>query len=43
MLDLKEIISRPEYKWLEQYRDRLCFIAASGSWGYGTNVEGSIC
>ena len=31
MLNLKEIISRPEYKWLEEYKDRLCFITLGGS------------
>lgn len=41
MVDLKEIISRPEYKWLEEYKDRLCFITLGGSHAYGTNVEGS--
>lgn len=41
MLNLKEIISRPEYKWLEEYKDRLCFITLGGSHAYGTNVETS--
>ena len=41
MIDLKELITRPEYKWLDEYKDRLCFIALGGSYGYGTNVEGS--
>lgn len=41
MIDLKELITRPEYKWLEEYKDRLCFITIGGSYGYGTNVEGS--
>lgn len=41
MLNIKEIISKPEYKWLDEYKDRLCFLVISGSHGYGTNVEGS--
>lgn len=40
-IDLKELIKRPEYKWLEEYKDRLCFITLGGSFAYGTNVEGS--
>ena len=41
MLDLEEVLKRPEYAWVNDYRDRLCFITLGGSWGYGTNVEGS--
>lgn len=41
MLDLEEVLKRPEYAWVNEYRDRLCFITVGGSWGYGTNVEGS--
>lgn len=41
MIDLEELIKRPEYKWLDDYKDRICFLTVSGSWGYGTNVEGS--
>ena len=41
MLDLREVLTRPEYKWIEDYRDRLCFITLGGSHAYGTNVEGS--
>ena len=41
MLDIKEIITRPEYKWIEEYKDRLCFLTFGGSHAYGTNVEGS--
>lgn len=40
-LNLKELIKKPEYKWIEEYRDRLCFLTLGGSFGYGTNVEGS--
>lgn len=41
MLDLKEILKRPEYKWVEEYKDRLCFLTIGGSYAYGTNIEGS--
>ncbi len=41
MLDLKELIKLPEYKWLEEYKDRLCFITLGGSHAYGTNIESS--
>ncbi len=41
MLDLEEVLKRPEYAWVNDYRDRLCFITLGGSYGYGTNVEGS--
>ena len=41
MLDLNEVLKRHEYKWLEQYKDRLCFICFGGSHAYGTNVETS--
>lgn len=41
MIKLKELIKRPEYSWIEEYKDRICFLTLSGSWGYGTNVEGS--
>lgn len=40
-LNLKELIKRPEYKWIEEYKDRICFITFGGSYAYGTNVEGS--
>ncbi len=40
-IDLGRLIEHPDYKWLDKYRDRLCFICVSGSWGYGTNIEGS--
>lgn len=40
-LNLKELIKRPEYKWIEEYKDRICFLTLGGSFGYGTNVEGS--
>ena len=41
MLDLVEVLKRPEYAWINDYRDRLCFITLGGSYSYGTNVEGS--
>lgn len=41
MIDLKELISRPEYKWLDEYKDRLCFITLGGSHGYNLNTETS--
>lgn len=41
MIDIKELITRPEYRWIDEYKDRLCFLTISGSHGYGTNVEGS--
>jgi len=41
MLDLEEVLKRPEYAWVNDYRDRLCFITLGGSWSYGTNIEGS--
>ena len=41
MLDLVEVLKRPEYAWINNYRDRLCFITLGGSYSYGTNVEGS--
>ena len=41
MIDIKELISKPEYKWLEEYKDRLCFLTISGSHGYGLNTETS--
>jgi len=41
MLDLEEVLKRPEYAWVNDYRDRLCFITLGGSYSYGTNVEGS--
>ena len=41
-IDLKKLYFSDEYKWLrEDCGERLCFITVSGSWGYGTNVEGS--
>lgn len=30
MIDLKELITRPEYKWLDEYKDRLCFLTFGG-------------
>lgn len=36
---LKDIISRPEYQWLNDYKDRLLFVTYGGSYAYGTNVE----
>ena len=41
MLDLREVLKRPEYDWINEYKDRLCFITLGGSYAYGTNVEGS--
>ena len=41
MIDLEELIKRPEYKWLDDYKDRICFLTLGGSFAYGTNVEGS--
>ena len=41
MLDLEEVLKRPEYAWVNDYRDRLCFITLGGSHAYGTNIEGS--
>lgn len=41
MIDLKELIERPEYAWLNEYKDRLCFITLGGSYAYGTNIETS--
>lgn len=41
MINLKELIKQPEYKWIEEYKDRLCFLTLGGSYAYGTNVEGS--
>lgn len=41
MLNIKEILNRPEYKWLEEYKDRLCLITLGGSHAYGTNIETS--
>ena len=41
MFTLDEIIKRPEYKWIEEYKDRLCFLTFGGSHAYGTNVETS--
>jgi predicted nucleotidyltransferase len=38
---LEEILQLPEYKWLEDYKDRLCFITLGGSHAYGTNIETS--
>ena len=41
MIDIREVIKLPEYNWIEQYKDRICFLALGGSHAYGTNVEGS--
>lgn len=41
ILKLEEILQLPEYKWLEDYKDRLCFITIGGSHSYGTNIETS--
>lgn len=41
MIDLQELLKKPEYKFIEDYKDRLCFIALSGSYAYGTNNEDS--
>ena len=41
MIDIEELIKRPEYKWLDEYKDRLVFLTLGGSYAYGTNVEGS--
>ena len=41
MIDLNELIKQPEYEWLNEYKDRLCFLTVCGSHAYGTNVEGS--
>lgn len=41
MINLKELIKRPEYSWIEEYKDRICFLTLGGSYAYGTNVEGS--
>lgn len=41
MLNLKDIISKPEYKWIDEYKDRLCFLTFGGSYAYGTNIETS--
>lgn len=41
MIKLKELLNKPEYKWLDEYKDRLCFITLGGSHAYGTNVETS--
>lgn len=41
-MDLKELWYSDSYKQLrEETEGRLCFICLSGSYGYGTNVEGS--
>lgn len=40
-MDILEIIKQPEYEWLEEHIDSLCFLTIGGSHGYGTNVEGS--
>ena len=41
MIDIREIIKKPEYKWIEEYKDRLCFLVISGSNAYGTNLPTS--
>lgn len=41
MIKLKELIKRPEYSWIEEYKDRICFLTLGGSYAYGTNIEGS--
>ena len=41
MIKLEEILNDPKYKWLEEYKDRLCFITLGGSYAYGTNIETS--
>lgn len=41
MINLKELIKRPEYSWIEEYKDRICFLTLGGSYAYGTDVEGS--
>ena len=38
---LEELLKRDEYKWIEDYKDRLCFITLGGSHAYGTNIETS--
>lgn len=44
MLDIEEIWNSDRYKELrEELSNKLCFICLGGSFGYGTNVEGSIC
>ena len=40
-MELKDIISKPEYKWIDEYKDRLCFLTFGGSYAYGTNIETS--
>ena len=41
MIQLEELIKQPEYAWLDEYKDRLCFITLGGSHAYGTNIESS--
>lgn len=41
MIDIREIIKRPEYKWIEEYKDRLMFLTFGGSHAYGTNLPTS--
>ena len=31
MIDLNELIKQPEYEWLNEYKDRLCFLTIGGS------------
>lgn len=31
MIKLKELIKRPEYSWIEEYKDRICFLTLGGS------------
>lgn len=40
-MELKDVISKPEYKWIDEYKDRLCFLTFGGSYAYGTNIETS--
>ena len=41
MIKLKELIKQPQYKWIEEYKDRLCFLTLGGSRAYGTDVFSS--
>lgn len=41
VINIEELIGRPEYEWLNEYTDRLCFITLGGSHAYGTNIETS--
>lgn len=40
-MDIREVIKKPEYKWLEEYKDRLVFLTFGGSHAYGTSLPTS--